>query len=399
MALLEVWLYGTQMGVLEGGKRDFDFSVSPDAIARFGVLSTVMSQAIPLTIRSPRGRAEHRRNFFHELLPEGITRSSLAEQAKVDQGDTLGLLRRYGRDIAGALEIFDRDTPWEPATPRLRPLDESGIRHLAESYPTTPLGNDPSLGRTSLGGVQLKLALAKKAGKRWQPLGGHPSTHILKQSSQRYPTMIFDEEYGCRMGAELGLLDYEVSIEHFAGLPMLVVERYDRIDGRRLHQEDMNQALGASGSQKYQRYGGVVSLARIARILTGYGAEQSLQLLRLVTFAAALGNLDLHAKNISLLHPPDGTARLAPAYDNVPLLHQPTDGEVSLAIDRMYRLEDIRADNLVREAATWGLGDQTVLIGDTLAAVERFVTSQNPLPDAFPGLQEIIARNVRRLLS
>ncbi len=29
--------------------------------------------------------------------------------------------------------------------------------------------------------------------------------------------------------------------------------------------------------------------------------------------AVAVGNLDMHAKNVSVLHPPDGTCQLGPA--------------------------------------------------------------------------------------
>jgi len=261
MPRLEVWLYGIKVGELTGSSwRDFDFTATPEALARFGVLSTVLSESVPFTVRPVQGRAARRRNFFEELLPEDLNRVRLAEQAGVEAGDTVGLLRRYGRDVAGAVEIFDPADPWEPPTRELRPLNEVQVRELADSYPTVPLGNDPLRGRLSLGGVQLKVALVHQEGRWWQPLGGYPSTHILKKSPEHYPTMIFDEEYGCRLASRFGLMDYDVHIELFADQPMLVIERYDRFleEGvpHRLHQEDMNQALGASGNQKYQQQGG-----------------------------------------------------------------------------------------------------------------------------------------------
>ena len=402
MPRLEVWLYGTRVGELTGSNwRDFDFTATPEALTRFGVLSTVLSEAIPFTVRPVQGRAARRRNFFEELLPEDLTRIRLAEQAGVESGDTLGLLRRYGRDVAGAVEVFDPADPWEPPTPELRPLDGAHVRDLAERYPTVPLGNDPLRGRLSLGGVQLKLALVRQDGRWWQPLGGYPSTHILKQSPERHPTMIFDEEYGCRLATQFGLMEYDVHIESFDEKPMLVIERYDRFlqEGaiQRLHQEDMNQALGASGNQKYQQPGGVVTLQRMARLLATKGAEERDRLLRMVVFAAAIGNLDLHAKNISMLHFPDGTARLAPAYDNVPLLHQPTDGELALAVNRVYRLSDLRVTDLAQEARSWGMADQASRIDDWLVEISSLVESAEPLPDAAPDLPSIISDNIVRL--
>lgn len=403
MTRLEVWLYGTRVGTLAGNSwRDFDFTPAPEAFARFGVLSTVLSEAIPLTVRPARSQAARRRNFFAELLPEGLTRIRLAGQAGVETSDTLGMLRRYGRDVAGALEIFDPDDPWEPPTPELRPLSDTQVRQLADNFPAAPLGNDPLQGRLSLGGVQLKLALVKQNGRWWQPLGGYPSTHILKQSPDRYPTMIFDEEYGCRLAAQFGLLDYGVQIELFDGRPMLVIERYDRCTDSsgmttRLHQEDMNQALGASGDQKYQQNGGVVTLRRIARVVAQYGSDELNHLLRLVVFAAAIGNLDLHAKNISLLHLPDGTARLAPAYDNVPLLHQSTDGELALAVNRVYRLSALKLADLAAEAQAWEMPGQAPKIDAWLAQIAALADATDPLPGAAPGLAATIKENIARL--
>ena len=77
----------------------------------------------------------------------------------------------------------------------------------------------------------------------------------------------------------------------------------------------------------------------------------------MVTTATALGNLDLHAKNIAVLHPRDGAASLAPAYAMVPWSHQNTDGEMALAIGEEYRHTALTREHLLREADTWGLPD------------------------------------------
>lgn len=60
-------------------------------------------------------------------------------------------------------------------------------------------------------------------------------------------------------------------------MPALVIERYARAppssDGR-IHQEDGNQALGASGDEEYQRHGGTVSLARLADLLRQHAVSR-----------------------------------------------------------------------------------------------------------------------------
>ena len=100
-------------------------------------------------------------------------------------------------------------------------------------------------------------------------IDGWPSTHILKPESRDYPTSIYDEEFGARFARATGLTSFPTWIEEFDGVPAVVIERYDRSPDApqgRIHQEDFNQVLGAAGNQKYQKYGGKVSLERIARV-------------------------------------------------------------------------------------------------------------------------------------
>jgi serine/threonine-protein kinase HipA len=399
---LAVHLYGSPVGILTGADwRTFDFKTTPETFERFDLMSTILSEAIPLRLLPDRKTTARRRNFFAELLPEGQARELLAARARVEQSDVIGLLRRYGRDVAGALEIFDPDDANEPARPELRRLDGVGVRRLMEREVDAPLGNDPKLGRISLGGMQEKVTLTRADGAWHQPLGGYPSTHIIKPRSDAYPTMVFDEEYGSRLARQVGLLDYKVWIEDFAGLPALVVERYDRRPAggppQRIHQEDFNQALGASGNQKYQEHGGVVTLKRIAALLARATADGQAQLLRLVTFAVAIGNLDLHAKNLSLLHPDDSPARLAPAYDQVPLLHHPTDGRLALKVNGVYAARQVTAADLVAEGETWGVNDAEAEVESVLDRVAEALATQSPLPGAYPNLNLELEAHLDRL--
>jgi serine/threonine-protein kinase HipA len=80
-------------------------------------------------------------------------------------------------------------------------------------------------------------------------------------------------------------------------------------------------------------------------------------LFKLVTVSVAVGNLDLHAKNVSLLHLPDGSMTLSPAYDVVPRAHQPNDGEVALAAGGEYRHAAITMNHFAAEGRRWGLAD------------------------------------------
>jgi serine/threonine-protein kinase HipA len=403
MSDLVVELYGTRAGVLSGTWRTFDFLPDTAAVERFGIDSPVLSVAIPLTVVAVRSRKERRQNFFRELLPEGRMLTRLAQQAGLAEQDVIGLLRSYGRDVAGALQIWDPSVPGEPKQPALEPLTSAGVASLLQHVQDNPLGNKPVGGKTSLAGVQDKIVLAR-TGEAWnRVIDGWPSTHILKPESRDYPTSIYDEEFGARFARAAGLSAFSTWIEEFDGVPAVVIERYDRSPHApqgRAHQEDFNQVLGAAGNQKYQKYGGKVSLERIARVFSATGDRDSLErLFKLVVVSAAVGNLDMHAKNLSLLHPADGSMTLSPAYDVVPQAHQPNDGEVALAIGGEYRHAAITMNHLVTEGHAWGLAGAAELAEETLALVLQVASTQTPHKRAHAGLAWQIAGFAGNLLA
>ena len=117
------------------------------------------------------------------------------------------------------------------------------------------------------------------------------------------------------------------------------------------------------------------------------------RLLTLLTLAVAVGNLDMHAKNISLLHPPEGPARLAPAYDVVPLTHYPgIDGRMAMAINDVYEHSRIRRNDLIAEAGRWGLGGGRAeeVIDQAVKVVRSTVKHESPHARAVPGLPALI---------
>jgi len=397
---LAVELYGTPIGTIEGDARTFDFIPSDAAIERFGTNSPVLSVTIPLTPSQRRDRAGRRRNWFSELLPEGDQYDFMLAQASIRRGDTPTFLAHYGRDVAGALQIWNLDDPTEPKRPSLHPVNATQIRALLEDPIRSPLGNDPRLGKTSLGGVQPKITLTRTP-KGWaQALGGSPTTHILKPQLTERPTMIFDEEYGARLARGLGLASFDTRIATFDGLPTLVIERFDRRDGERLHQEDFNQALGASGNQKYQELGGVVSLQRVAAEISRSAPSRNLRSLAdMVTLSVAIGNLDLHTKNLGLLHPANGDVQLAPAYDVVPHAHFPGDGRLALAVNGVYRLADIERADLVAEFTAWGLRRVDAVVRETLERLDALITVEQPLDGAAPSTHDQLQTFIANLLA
>lgn len=402
MADLRVELYGTLVGHLVGSDwRTFDFRATREAIDRFSLGSTVLSEAIPLELVPTRARAERRRAFFAELLPEGRVLTRLATAIDARENDVVRLLAAYGRDVAGALQIFDPDRLGEPRAPHITPLDDAGVGRLLRDVRAQPLGNAPVTGKSSLAGVQDKVVLARLDGSWHQVHDGFPSTHLVKPVPDEHPTLIFDEEYGTRLARRLGLTTTDAWLEDFAGAPGLVLERYDRTpDGGRVHQEDFSQVLGARGDQKYQAISGKVSLRRVAATFAKRGDTDSLgRVLDVVTFAIGIGNLDLHTKNLSLLHPLDGPARLAPAYDVVPLRQHENDGEMALAVAGEYRHADLTADHVVAEAESWGVREPRPRVLALLDRLREVIQAEDPDPRAHPRVRDFALGFTENLLA
>lgn len=403
MADLVVELYGVRVGTLTGKWRTFDVRLDSAAVVEFGLDSLILSVAIPLTAVPVGAHKQRRQNFFRELLPEGRMLNRLAQEAGLEEHDVIGLLRNFGRDVAGALQIWDPEVPGEPKRPALEPLSFTGVAMMLERVQQNPLGNKLPSGKTSLPGVQDKIVLSR-TGEVWnRVVDGWPSTHILKPESRDRPSMIYDEEYGARFARALGLTTFSTWIEEFDGVSALVIERYDRSpdapDGR-IHQEDFNQVLGAAGIQKYQKYGGRVSLKRVAQVFSSAGDRDSLErLFKMVVVSVAVGNLDLHAKNLSLLHRLDGSMSLAPAYDVVPQAHLASDGEVALAVAGEYRHAAITRDVLITEGMMWGLSDAAVIAEETLTKVLELARVGQPHERAHPGLPGDIVRFALNLLA
>lgn len=185
----------------------------------------------------------------------------------------------------------------------------------------------------SLAGAQDKMGVRydPKTRQLWEPVGGAPSTHILKPENRNpafVPTVI--NEYLCmRLAKRMKLPVPDVYLERLPE-PVLIVERYDRKVTSRyvtsdeatpshvtcLHQIDFCQLLNKDSFFKYERNGNLVGLREIfdqTKLFKTPGPAR-LHLVDWVIFNFLIGNADAHAKNLSALVTPQGL-ELAPFYD------------------------------------------------------------------------------------
>jgi serine/threonine-protein kinase HipA len=136
--------------------------------------------------------------------------------------------------------------------------------------------------------------------------------------------LLVNEHLRLEAARRLGLTAAVSSVQSFEDERVIVVDRYDRVydrDGRlrRLHQEDVCQALGLMPTAKYQNEGGpspeaiIALLRRVIR--PAATAEQSVAgFVDALAFNWIIVGTDAHAKNYSLLLSAN-QVRLAPLYD------------------------------------------------------------------------------------
>jgi serine/threonine-protein kinase HipA len=358
---LGVWLGETRVADLEQPRWPrIRLRYTDEALGRWPQNSPVVSCSLPLG-RSP-GDAFP---FCLGLLPEGQALATMAAQAGLAANDVFGLLGRYGRDVAGALVIGTEEP--ELRVGGVEPYEGEGLVRAVEDLEEHPLGahGDSEL---SLAGLQDKLLLVRLPDGGWgRPLGGRPSTHILKREDARFAGLIKAEGECLTIARAVSLTTVETETVELGGYSCLIVSRFDRVvdgDGEvhRVHQEDLCQALGidpsgARGRAKYEQGAAGPSLKQAAQLLDAYGADPAAELDRLVAVVAytvAIGNADAHGKNFAFLHPEPGTISLAPLYDTVPTALWPRlRTDAAMAIGAQVALGDVGIEDIVREAIRW----------------------------------------------
>jgi serine/threonine-protein kinase HipA len=258
--------------------------------------------------------------WLMNLLPEGEPLRAMTRALGAAPEDALGLIAQTGNDLAGALSIAPQQPRGEPG---YRPIPDAGaLERIIEELPARPFLVGEVGVSMSLAGAQEKLPVAIIDGQIAVPINGAPSTHILKPDNPRLPGSVQNEALCMVLARRVGLNVAPVTTGIAGQRSYLLVERYDRkgigSNVRRLHQEDFCQALSRPPSAKYEFNGtgtrGPSIADMFALVRQHMTARDITRLLDAVIFNIAIGNVDSHAKNYSILLGP-GAPQLAPLYD------------------------------------------------------------------------------------
>jgi serine/threonine-protein kinase HipA len=263
-------------------------------------------------------------SFFENLIPEGEQRRQLERIAGLPESNDLAFLERFGNDCAGALSISSQanDAKIKRQIQELPISFEAIEKAIENGQPVqAAFDHDGELPPFSLAGAQAKFPCCIDNSRITIPVG-KPTTYIIKlpiRSGDKLLDSVENEYLSMRLAEKCGLPVPRVMILG-KRIPLFAIERFDRIAGdhgiRRIHTQDLCQALGRPSKEKYEKHGGpsFSDCYNLIRDHSSTAAKDLLALLDWVGFNLALGNNDSHAKNISLIHTMQGTI-LAPFYD------------------------------------------------------------------------------------
>ncbi|HUG26202.1 HipA domain-containing protein [Piscinibacter sp.] len=338
---------GQGLGTLEDNAGIWRLTYAPEWIGNpnaFPLSPHLVLRAKPYDDRDEDGMVE---KFFDNLLPEGDARIRLEKRLSARNGDSFDLLRRFGRETAGAVTMS--------TSPELKPEDSNyaalprpeflaRVRRMRQEG-----GSLLEAARMSLAGAQDKTAVRMDPHADVELLDGllepedqAPTTHILKPQPplSRKLDHVAVNEFFCMTLARRAAGNAPEAHLLFAPGPddgdddhsrddalewVYCVQRFDRTPTssggiRRLHQIDFLQLRNewASTMSKYEKSGGakLELMFKLAAKNASAPAAAINALLhgRIISFL--VGDADAHWKNRSLMWS-SGRWNVSPLYDVV----------------------------------------------------------------------------------
>jgi serine/threonine-protein kinase HipA len=369
MTELDVYFHADLVGRLERlSQARLRFTYATSWVDRGGA-----PLSLGLPVREEGFEDEECRPFFSGLLPEGEFLKAIARAFQLSTSNAFSVLAEIGGECAGAISLAAPGAI-PPFASESSPtwLGEAELGELIVELPGRPLligldVEDEGV-RLSLAGARDKLPVLARDSELGITRGHPPSTHIVKIPIADVEGMVANEAFCMALATELGLATATAAPIRVAGHEALLVTRYDRRaegeDVRRIHQEDLCQALTCMPANKYEADGGpgVRQCAALLRERSAAPANDLLAFLDALVFNLLIGNADAHSKNYSLLLEGDRAPCLAPLYDllSTRIYGRRFGRKMAMKYGGEYRFDRIRGRHLDRLAADLALSPRPV---------------------------------------
>lgn len=377
------------VGRIAAGQRGVCFSYDP------GYAGRSISCSMPKSNGSLEASPSVTSAFFSALIPEGSAREEFAGMLHAESGEFVPYLERLGDESIGALLFAANDEE-----PYRRPSYERIGGSLLSDLAARPLETAvAAMGRTrlSLSGAMAKIGLYRSDSGDWYyPLGGAPSTHIVKAADgRRFPLETVNEALCLRVARRCGFpaADCEL-LDVGEGDPLIAVRRYDRVFGPaprlvsgmpapwRVHQEDFCQAASMAGKYEPTDASYLALMSSIARRSCSNSFGEAALLFEYTAFNYLVGNCDNHLKNHAILYSPDWAEReIAPLYDIVSTVEYPEIyREMGVSFGGSRRIDDVTRGMVAETARRCGIPERLAFdsleetFGALVSAVELEAT-------------------------
>ncbi len=336
--VLIVYKGGVRVGTLIREANQVVFSYSTFALKNGHYLSESMTQDETYVSRGKEVPA-----FFANLLPEGPRRDAIASSLHISPDDEFELLCVLGADTIGDVVAKPADIKAHPLIPTIA-VSEGVLKEETVEQMFREASNVDSqlFDPTSIPGMQKKVSRLLKNLNINSPGSGHRAQvfrHMMfKVSDDRYPLMVENERHFMFLANLCGIkTPKNLVLTDKHGNSVFVIERFDRVpigpnQDNRVHVEDGCQLLGKRPEEKYNSSFDKLTYAILKAVDDPNRA--AIELLRMFAFSYAIGNGDMHLKNISVwINPNTGEKELTPAYDLLSTFPYGDKKQVALSMD------------------------------------------------------------------
>ena len=319
--------------------------------------------------------------IFSQNLPEGFIRRYISEKlARYGKINDMYFLALQGANGIGALD-FDAGVN----LPSVEQITLNDILSWQSKEKLFPQLLEKYYLRGILSGVQPKVMIHTEMQSR---VAVQQQDLIIKTYDEEFPLFTVNE-YVCMEAARYCQLAPPKTYLS-ENLESYVIERFDKVDGKRLAFEDFATLMGKQGDEKYNS--SYESLLKAVRLYTG-SIFQVEKAYKLIVFNCLIGNGDAHLKNFALQYTLGETdIVLAPPYDIThTIIYDSIDNHMALSMKKSKAFPN--RHTLIDLGAASGINQPAEIIDFIADNISDYIAQSQEIK-LIDGLRDSIERSL-----
>lgn len=184
--------------------------------------------------------------------------------------------------------------------------------------------------------------------------------YILKPPTKQYQSLPENEDLTMHLAELSGIKTVPHSLIRMeSGSLAYITKRIDRVNGKKIHMEDMCQLTDKLTENKYMG-----SYEQIGKAITRYSANPLLDIINFfeqLIFCFLTGNADMHLKNFSLIKQNGNEYILSPAYDLVSSALVVKEDYEDLALTLSAKKKKIKKKEFIKAMELFKLEERVII--------------------------------------